>query len=158
MLNKEKVKNLEAAERMWPELFTENESITLTNGEELINRYGKYQPNLTFLINEKNASMVWENVPKEININFDGDPLSLPGDYWVSKKGTHCFRPNPNGKHILVRVDWGGCFISSRGEEYEETKPLALFAKRASSNGGGTGYNFYIFDKNFRREVSIEDI
>ena len=158
MLNKEKIKNIEAAQRMWPELFTENESVTLTNGEELINRYGKYQPNLTFLINEKNASMVWENVPKEINIKFDGDPLTLPGDFWVSRKGTNCFRPNPNGKHILVRVDWGGCFISTRGDEYEDTKPLALFAKRASSNGGGTGYNFYVFDKNFRREVSIEDI
>ena len=157
----EKIKNKDLAERMWPELFgtsTNNKPVELTNGEVLCNRFGKYQPNLCFVLNEEGAQLGWDDKIPNLNLEFDGDLDYIPGDFWVSKKGTHCFRPKKDGKHILLRVNWGGCFVSTRGCEYEEVKPLAIFSRRAGSNGGGTGYNFYIFDKNFHREVSIEDI
>lgn len=151
-------KDPDATRRMWPELFTEGGSISLTNGEELINRYGKYMPQMSFLLNKENCCIRWEDADPSLNIDWDGDPLQLRGDYWVSKKGTHCFRPSNEGKHILVSVDWGGCFISTRGTEYFTTEALALYAHRASSNGGGAGYNFYVFPYGYHREVSIEDI
>lgn len=148
-------------ERLWPDFY--EEGIKLTNGETLMNRFGKYQPNLTFILTEETASSVEWMDPKaigvDLNITFDGsDVVMLPGEYWVSKKGTHCFRPKKDGSHVLVRVDWGGCFEHSRGDEYDQIKELALYSRRASSNGGGSGYNYYVFMKDYHRDISIEDI
>lgn len=156
----ENIKDREAAERTWPEIFNADPSaIFVTNGEVVLcNRFGQYQPNLCFVLNEENISDTWEASQNKYNINWDGDPEELIGDYWINKKGTKFFRPNKEGKHVLIRVGWGGSFNSTRGEEYNEIKNIAVYSVRASSKGGGKGCNYYVFDKNFRREVSIEDI
>jgi hypothetical protein len=155
----ENIKNREAAERMWPEVTEKSTSvIELTNGEVLCNRFGKYQPNLCFVLNEDNISLGWEDADKNYNIDWDGDPVQLRGDFWVSKKGTRCFRPKEDGQHVLIRVDWGGCFNPTRGNEFNTVKDLALYAREASSNGGGSGYNFYVLPYGFRREVSLDEI
>ena len=153
-----------SAQQTWPEFFDINSSITLNNNERLIRRYGKYEPGLAFILSDKNVDTGWYDMSYhhiELNIQFDSNKNEIywmPGDYWISKKGTTCFRPNENGKHVLVKARWGGPFQSSRGTEYQEVKNKALYARRASSNGGGVGYNYYIFDKDFTNEVSIEDI
>lgn len=149
-------------ERAWPEIWKEDykgdQPIELTNGELLIKRYGKYTPNLTFILNEDGKHIVWsKNIP-DLNINFDGEAKFIPGEFWVSKKGTKCFRPKVNGPHVLIRINWGGCFERSRGYEFEQVSPLAIYSRRASSNGGGSGFNFYVFQKDFRHEVSIDEI
>lgn len=155
----ELIKDIDAAKRMWPEIFNADPSVIfVTNGEVLCNRFGKYQPNLCFVLNEENISDVWEDSGNKYNINWDGDVVELRGDYWISKKGTKCFRPNKEGKHVLIRVDWGGCFNPTRGKEYSEIKNIAEYSVRASSNGGGNGYNFYVLPYGFHREVSIDEI
>jgi hypothetical protein len=149
----------------WPEIYEEGYRdgepvIELTNGEKLIKRYGKYKPNVCFLLNDANKEIVWEDAPKDLfNIAWDSSHLEImPGDFWLSKKGTKCFRPSKDGKHVLVRNNWGGCFEHSSGREFEEIKDLAIYARVARSNGGGAGNNYYVFPKDFRKEVSIDDI
>lgn len=158
MLDKTKIKNLQAAERMWPEAFEPTGTIELTNGEQLSNRFGKYQPNICFVLNEKNCSQVWQPENGKLNIDFDGDADVLYGDFWISKKGTKCFRPNLNGSHVLVRNSWGGCFNPTRGQEVSWVKDIAEYTHEARSNGGGAGNTYYIFPANYRREIDVDDI
>lgn len=145
----------------WPEYLDES-TITLTNGEKIIRRYGKYQPGIAFFINEGNCTMEWyDRKVHQIDLNLEFDASSIkwiPGDFWVSKKGTNCFRPNENGKHILVEASWGGCFDDTRGTEYNRIKDLAIYARRASSNGGGMGDNYYVFPRDFHNELTEDDI
>ena len=147
--------------RTWPEYY-DAETITLTNGEKLIRRYGKYQPGICFLISDDNALISWtdmKNMFVDLNIEFDASSVEwLPGEFWISKKGTSCFRPDENGKHILIRTYWGGPFEESRGSEYNEIKQIALYSRKAASNGGGCGSNYYVFDMSFHRDISIDEI
>jgi len=153
---------IEIAKITWPEYFEVNKSIKLGNGETLIRRYEKYQPAMCFLLTENNIDQHWLDVTYhgiDINATFDAKKVEwMPGEFWVSKKGTPCFRPKEDGSHILIRTTWGGCFEPSRGTEFPELKEKALFSKYARSNGGGAGYNYYVFPKDFRNEVSLDDI
>ena len=130
--------------------------------EFLINHFGKYAPNVTYIL----AKEVWvdengapvcpiEMFPdKELgystNLIFDGNPSFLFGDFWRSRKGGACFRPkDPEAaKHMLIRVDWGGSCNPTNGKSFAEAKAQAgedlLYFRRASSNGGGTGYDFWV--------------
>ena len=47
--------------KTWPEYY-DSETITLTNGEKLIRRYGKYQPGICFLISDNNALISWTDM------------------------------------------------------------------------------------------------
>ena len=147
-------------EQTWPEYFDDSALAIEVGGEKLIKRYGKYNPGICFLLSDKNISTGWNNYDTNfLNIDFDASSVKyMPGDFWTSKKGTSCFRPGENGKHLLVESNWGGCFQSSRGEEYDEVKKLSLYSRRASSNGGGVGTNYYIFKRDFRKELSLDDI
>lgn len=152
----------EQIKRTWPEYF-ELTTPTLTNGDKLIRRYGKYNPGLCFLVNEKNNLISWYDGDYhhiDLNLEFDTSVAIewMPGDFWVSKSGTSCFRPDENGKHVLIKVNWGGSFDPSRGTEYEEVSKLAIYSRRAESNGGGCGYNYYVFPKDYHRELDIDDI
>lgn len=138
-------------------------SIRLENGDWLINaKYGKYAPNLTFVVDEDHKKLGWTEMNTEekeaINILWDGSPDYMIGDFWVSKKGTRCFKPKADGKHLLIRNSWGGCFNDSRGCEEDKIKDDVLYKRRASSNGGGSGNTYYIFPVNFRKSYSLEDI
>ena len=148
-------------EKTWPEYYSRAKVVELSNGETMIRRFGKYMPNLIFLLSEENISVAWHRndmEPLKLNIEFDGDLEWMPGDFWVSKKGSNCFRPKQNGKDLLIKIDWGGPFIASRGTEYDSVKSKALYARRAPSNGGGEGYNFYVFPKDYVEIVNINEI
>lgn len=150
-----------AVKNIWPEYF-EPTTIVLTNGEKIIRRYGKYQPGIAFFINEDNNTIGWldRNIHRlDLNIEFDASGIKwIPGDFWISKKGTKCFRPKENGEHVLVEASWGGCFDDTRGTEYNKVKDLAIYARCASSNGGGMGCNYYIFPREFHNELTEDDI
>lgn len=168
--------DLEKAKTNWPEYFGDNtilldgktipvsrHTLTFPNGEKMLCRFATYLPGIAFLINENNATVGWNNEDihgLDLNIMFDTrDPIYwMPGKFWISKKGTSCFRPDENGEHILVRSKWGGPFNPTRGTEFPEVKEFALYAKYASSKGGGEGYNYYVFPKDFHREISEDDI
>jgi hypothetical protein len=136
----------------------------LDNGQWLYLDYGKYRPNLTFVLdeipidtemNESIDFLPW----KEIHMNYyniDGRVIDvLPGNFWVSKKGTSCFHPTMEGaKHHLLRERWGE--RRDRGDLSEEEG--ALYFRRASSNGGGRGFTYMVVNRDWRKSISIDDI
>lgn len=78
----------------------------------------------------------------------------LRGDYWKSEKGTNCFRPKADGKHILVQESWG--HRHDRGDL--EMEDGMVYFRRASSNGGGNGYTYAILPFGWTKEISLDDI
>lgn len=140
----------------------------------LVNDFGKYCPNITFIVSkeiELDASGKPINplqyirdreVTDSMNMDFDGEAEFMFGDFWRSKKGGACFRPkNPKvAKDLLVRVSWGGCFDSSRGTYSDEANAIegVKYFRRASSNGGGTGYDYWVLPVGFVRILHIKEI
>lgn len=130
--------------------------IELTNGTFLINKYGKYEPNLSFLNIKPDVNSEWIRVePSEFNLP-KGCLSKIYGTFFTSKKGTKCFRINPNGEHMLIGDGWGG----SSNRYYGGTLPEegALYYRRASSNGGGLGHDYAIYQRDWKYELSEEDI
>ena len=136
------------------------------NRRFLINMFGKYQPNMSFIVPvehyvDRNGKAVSFLEYKEANVtlidalavdfNGNGSPEVLFGDFWRSKKGGACFRPKSpkQAQHVLVRVNWGGAFSKCRGQYDKEDggglSYLAQYFRRAKSNGGGVGYDYYVF-------------
>ena len=133
------------------------------NGDKFtMPQYGKYQPDITFEFSTK--FMVGNTEDQYIsdlkfrpfkkytdgmNMDFDGDPQVLFGNFRTSQSGKPVFSiTDPkDAKNVMVRVGWGGAFDSTRGQhsDSEEAKD-ALYFHRASSNGGGVGYDFYVLD------------
>lgn len=145
--------------------FYENDRVFETETSFMVNQFGKYQPNITFLVpkevnlgkNGKPMSPLTYVADKEItdnmNIDFDGSAAFMFGDFWVSKKGGACFRPKSptKAKHLLIRVDWGGAFNDHRGVYPGDAKKIGelLYFRRASSNGGGSGYDYWVLPVGF---------
>ena len=127
------------------------ENIKLDNGKFLNRHYGKYNPNLTIISNEELDNDVLKEKSLDTNIihpnlKFDGHIISVyRGWYRKNAKGTDIFEHHENGKHLFITIDWGGCFDSTRGDCTTPNTNF-LYQRRASSNGGGTGVSFYIFD------------
>lgn len=131
-------------------------AITLDNGNFLINDCGKYASNLSFL--NTVSDIQYDDVDKK-DINLPQGNLScVYGDFFVSKKGTKCFRilPKNDAHHILIRDDWGGGFSHYRGGTLPQDD--ALYYRRASSNGGGQGYDYGVYPKDWRYCLSEDDI
>ena len=84
----------------------------------------------------------------------NGELRQLTGEYFVSKKGTKCFRIG-NGPHIILQDDWGGAFNKYRGHTLPEDQ---IYYRRSSSNGGGCGYDYAIIPKDWRLQITEDDI
>lgn len=126
----------------------------------LVKQFGKYLPNLVFVLSkefslDKDGKPVSPvkfvrdiNVTDNLNLVFNGDPKIIFGDYWISRKGSRCFRPkNPlNAKHLLVKVAWGGADEThgSRGNYPEDVPARVLYFRHARSNAGGMGYDYWV--------------
>lgn len=151
---------------MWSQWFTKNFKkynlvdmngiIELDNWKLLINRYWKYEPNLSFI--SSIPDIKFERIDREV-LNFD--EWSFSAVYWeffISKKWTKCFRilPKEKAKHILICDSWWGAFEKYRWRTLPEDK--AVYYRRASSNGWGAWYDYWVYDVNFKNEVSEDDI
>ncbi len=151
--------------------FFETEKVFEISEGFLYNCAGKYEPNMSFLLPlqfELDATGKIVNpltyisdpaVTDSFNLRLDGEASFLFGDFWRSKKGGACFRPKDpqQAKHLLVRVDWGGCFNRSRGQWADYAKEAgALYFKRASSNGGGSGYDYWVLPVGYVRQYDSE--
>ena len=135
------------------------ENIKLENGKYLNRDYGKYRPNLTFISDGPLEGLGWEecNTVEEWNVHCDTNPNKfLRGQYRKSLKGTDVFDLTKSGD-ILLKIDWGGSFNSSRGtcDIPEEDRK---YFRRASSNGGGIGNTYIVFSEGYKRVVREEDI
>lgn len=136
-------------------------AIVLDNKKFLINNHGKYCSGITFIIDPREIPNYKyfqdRRLQETLNVFWDGKPTFMYGNYWKSKKGSNCFAPcdKMKAKHLLIRLDWGGSFNSSRGStELQNT----LYFKRASSNGGGNGYSYYIIPSKSRNKYNEADI
>lgn len=126
----------------------------------LVKQFGKYLPNLVFVLS-KEFSLDKDGKPispvkyvrdvditDNLNLVFNGNPKILFGDYWISRKGSRCFRPKSPlaAKHLLVKVSWGGADEThgSRGNYPEDIPAGVLYFRHARSNAGGMGYDYWI--------------
>lgn len=154
-------------------LVGKNVKVFETETAFLVNMFGKYNPNITFVVDKvfaigKNSKplspisyMSDKSMTDNMNIDFDGSAEFMYGDYWVSKKGGACFRPKSplEAKHLLIRVDWGGCFDHHRGCYEEEAYASgAIYFRRASSNGGGAGYDYWVLPVGYTYRMRDEEV
>ena len=150
------------------------ETFMMDDGETIgMKAYGKYKPNVTFLINKNfhgkreiihetddaiEVSDIWEDVDRR-DFNLPEGCLSVVyGTFFMSKKGTKIFRIEENGPHMLIRDSWGGCFNDYRGNALPDENKGALYFRIASSNGGGTGYDYAVLPKDWKFSMSIDDL
>ena len=140
--------------------------LTLDNGDIIINMFGKYNPDIVFVLKDEYKSYIQEYEPMHndmrtaLNIPWDGEPTVMYGRYWISKKGSPCFTPTSKdmATHILIKNSWGGAFDHTRGREFDLASSLSEYSRHASSNGGGTGYCYYIMKKGTKNVISTDDI
>ena len=138
----------------------ESELVFETRDCFLVKQFGKYLPNLVFVLS-KEFSLDKDSKPispvkyvrdvditDNLNLVFNGDPKILFGDYWISRKGSRCFRPKSplEAKHLLVKVSWGGADEThgSRGNYPEDIPAGVLYFRHARSNAGGMGYDYWV--------------
>ena len=96
-----------------------------------------------------------------MNIDFDGEAEFLLGKYRLSKNGRPVFELTEpkDAKDIFICVDWGGCFKTTRGQYNEYAKAVgATFFTRRSSNGGGSGCDYWILPVDFVRDMESRDV
>lgn len=135
-------------------------ALILSNGDLLIKDYGKYRPDLVFVIAPEDKECYQYGDAPDINVDWDGYPKAMYGHFWVSKRGTECFRPLPKERasHVLLRVEWEKGLYSYTTGENPEAEAEAVYFRRASSNGGGIGYAYYVFPVGFRMQIDLDDI
>jgi len=135
-----------------------------------VNKFGKYRPDVTFIIPkefaiDKNGNPIDptgfvsdREITDNMNLDMSGDAKILFGDFWRSKKGGACFRPQDpmRAKHLLVCVSWGGAFSKTRGLHGEPKG--SLYFRSASSNGGGVGNDYVVLPVGFTRVIRDEEI
>ena len=146
----------------------ETEKVFETEKGFLVNMFGKYQPNVSFIVpkehelDEKGNAVPYtvfiedKDITSEMDMEWNGEPEILFGDFWRSKKGGACFRPKAADKaqHILVKVHWGGSYRLGTGRP--EGIPGALYFHRSVSNQGALGYDYYVFPVGCKQFVSEE--
>lgn len=91
-----------------------------------------------------------------MNMEFDGEVSFTYGEFWHSKKGSACFRPQDpmKAKHLLISISWGGCFNKTRGIfEFYAKENGALYFRSSSSNGRGLGHNYMVFPVGYKRSL-----
>ena len=140
-------------------VVTGDNFVALDNGQYLYRDFGKYKSGLVFVLRDKWTpdEFLTPSTPSYFNLPA-GDLDIVLGDFWVSKKGTPCFRPKSDGTHVLIRDAWGGCFNDYRGGVLPDTDSGALYYHRASSHGGGSGYDYCVVPYGWRVTLSEDDI
>ena len=144
------------------------------DGGFIANYFGKYLPNITFVVGKEmeldtNGNIINpirfvkdREVTDGMNMDFDGDATFMFGDFWTSKKGGACFRPKDprEAKDLLIRVNWGGAFDNHRGTYSDEAKEIegVKYFRRASSNRGGSGYDYWVVPVGFYRVRSFDGL
>ena len=147
-------------------MWKKYDSLQLDNNDLIVNMFGKYMPNIVFVLKNEYKSYLYDfgimpnDIENQLNIHWDGSPSIMYGKFWISKKGSKCFTPTSRelATHILVKNDWGGAFDHTRGREYDLVSEMAEYSRLASSNGGGIGYSYYVLKTETSNVITIDDI
>lgn len=136
--------------------------IKLDNDKYIYFNFGKYKPNLNFLLNYSHLlddiNFKRDNdLNKQLNLNFTGDISFLRGRFFKSKKGSDFFdMTDPdNSPHVLIKIDWGGAFNNSRG--LKSVPSQKLYHRVASSNGGGMGVDYLILPVDYKATYTVSN-
>lgn len=146
--------------------FLKTDKVFETESSFLVNDFGKYRPNITFVIAkefERNPLAYRSDAPtremtRDMNIDLDGEVGVLFGDFWKSQKGGACFRPKSiaNSQHVLMSVGWGGAFSRTRGVHSDVAG--SVYYRCAASNGGGAGNDYLVVPVGFYRALRDAEI
>lgn len=122
----------------------------------IVNAYGKYNPNISFVLDkdfsgdplEYRRDTPTKEMVANMGIDFgtsESGVSVLFGDFWLSRSGKPHFRPKSYklATHVIIRADWGGFSYPGTRGRWSAPDGVAYF-RRASSNGGGTGYDYYV--------------
>ena len=134
-------------------------AVLLDKDSYLVNWYGKYNPQMTFIVTwDTIQHFFWIEPDYFMNVIFDGTPYIMYGDYWISRKGKNCFRPLPKDRaeHMLVKVEWER--EKGTGGRNRELEEAALYHHRARSKGGGIGNTYYVLPKGYVHRLSVDDL
>lgn len=122
------------------------ENIILNSNKVLNRDYGKYCSDLTFVTAKELNSIedIWQDnidIQKIINVRFNGMVKVCIGNFRINQKGTKIFDLSQKPTHYLIRVNWGAPL---KGDCFPDIENICDFYNRKASNGGGTGYTYYI--------------
>lgn len=143
------------------------DTFLLDTGSVFIKHYSKYNSGLGIIVDPYKyphtnpltgeIELFRDHVQKsEYNLG-EGKLDYMIGEFFVSKKGTKIFKVKEDGKHVLLKDDWGGAFSTYQGGKLPHTEEEgALYYKRASSNGGGLGYDYSVVPVDWKK-VILED-
>ena len=149
------------------------EIYTLTNGNYLIEDYGEYSTNLSFIVQKNDGHIrrdehgnqciyLLDNTNNAEVINGTEFNIAscylrtLRGNFFVSKKGTNIFKVDPNGQHILLRDEWGGRWDP---DDVGYRLPTgALYFYRTPADDDDSGYDYAVVPFGWKREISEEDL
>lgn len=133
--------------------------VKLDNGKYIYFDFGKYSPNLNFLIDDLAKGVTYEEnheLNRNLNLNYTGDISFIRGRFFVSKKGANFFDLTSTDKpHVLVKIKWGGSFNTSRGlKNVPEEK---IYYRCARSKGGGIGVDYLILPSDYQAKYTLDD-
>lgn len=128
----------------------------------IVNAYGKYLPGISFVLDkdfggdplEYRKDAPTKELVANTGISFGTSESGVSvifGDFWLSKAGKPHFRPKSYklATHVIIRADWGGFSYPGTRGRWSAPDGVAYF-RRASSNGGGTGYDYYVVPVGYR--------
>ena len=132
--------------------------------------HGKYGPKLTYVLDKNfrgNPLKFRKDNPTTkmvagMNIRFNANESyiqALFGDFWLSKAGKPHFRPKQPqvATHVLLRAGWGG-FGQSRTRGVWSAPDGVVYFRRASSNTGGAGYDYYVVPIGYHLVIRDEEL
>ena len=118
--------------------------------------YGKYLPGISFVLHKDFSGdplKYRSDTPTRVmvanmGISFGASESGVSvlfGDFWLSKAGKPHFRPKSSqtATHVIVKVGWGGCGQPRTRGAWSAPEGVVYF-RRASSNTGGAGYDYYV--------------
>ena len=154
-------------------------TVQMPDGRFSVPCYGKYEPNITIIVPQENtmkSNGYWKNpvgfedmtmfFHHDYGIPFNASDIGVMFGKFTIKDGENIFEKQPcdQAEHVLIQANWGGAFNSTRGikerdmDEWVKNNSDVLKFRRASSNGGGSGYDYYVvkntnaIKQNYRKE------
>lgn len=136
----------------------------------IVFEHGKYKPNISFVLpknfngnplkyrkDEPTLAMV-----RDFGLEFgtpESDISILFGDFWKSKANKPHFKPSSSqvATHVIVRAAWGGPDHPRTRGAWKAPEDVTHF-RRAASNGGGVGYDYYVLPIGYKHIINDKEI